>query len=52
MGDVKRKWDILSKEQRDSVAKNIIYYFKNEREQEIGIIAAEEILDFFLKELS
>ena len=51
MKNVKKKWDLLSKEKREGVIKRIITYFKNEKNQEIGILAAEEMLDFFLEEL-
>ncbi len=43
--------DMLPKERRQALLKEIITYFKTEREQEIGVIAAEEILDFFTEAL-
>lgn len=49
--DIKRTHDLLSKERRDSLIKEIITFFKTEKDQEIGIIAAEDILDFFLQNL-
>lgn len=49
MIDIKRKWDILGKEKRESLIKEIITYFKLEQNQKIGILAAENILDFFLQ---
>lgn len=52
MPTLKRKWDLLSKERRAILIKQVITYFKTKRDQEIGIIAAEEILDFFLEALS
>lgn len=51
MKDVKRKWDLLTKERRESLIKEVITYFKVERDQEIGVLAAEDILDFFLEAL-
>ncbi|MEN8253325.1 MAG: DUF2164 family protein [Patescibacteria group bacterium] len=47
----KRKpvWDILSDEQRRKYVSDIIDHFATERDQEIGMIAAEQILDFFLE---
>ncbi len=51
MESVKRKWDLLSKEKRQSSIKQIIDFFKTERDEEIGVIAGEEILDFFLKNI-
>lgn len=51
MPEIKRKWDILTKEKRDASVKEIITYFKTERSEEIGVIAAEHILDFFLENI-
>lgn len=47
--DVKRKWDLLTKEKRDRSIKEIIHHFKAEKEEDIGVIAAEDFLDFFLQ---
>jgi uncharacterized protein (DUF2164 family) len=44
----KRQHDFLSKDQRQHAIREIIGYFENERDEEIGIIAAEQILDFML----
>lgn len=52
MTKIKRKWDLLSDNFRKNTINNIIMYFKNERNENIWIIAAEEILDFFMKEIS
>ncbi len=49
MKDIKRKWDLLSKEKRKSFLDEIITFFKQRRNEELGIIAAEDILDFFLQ---
>jgi uncharacterized protein (DUF2164 family) len=49
MSSTKRKWDFLTKERRDTVVKETIAYFIKEHEYEIGVIAAEDILDFFLR---
>ena len=51
MGTVKRDWDVLSKEERQKAIDEIIYFFENERDEKIGIIAAEEIIDFFLQNI-
>lgn len=51
MRNIKRKWDVLTKERRDTLTREIITYFKTERDLEIGVIAAEDILDFFLQAL-
>lgn len=52
MGDkleAKRTWDIISKEKRKKLIDDTIYFFENERDEEIGMIAAEAVLDFFLQ---
>jgi uncharacterized protein (DUF2164 family) len=49
MEEIKRKRDVLSKERRKSCIEEIIPFFKKERNEEIGIIAAGDILDFFLQ---
>ena len=51
MSKVKRKWDILDKDKKRYMINEIIGYFQNERDEEIGIVAASEILDFFLQNL-
>lgn len=52
MADIKRKFDLLTKERKQALIKEIITFFKTKRDEEIGIIAAEEILDFFLEALA
>lgn len=47
----KPKISLLSEEQHKAAIDSIINYFATEREEEIGIIAAEEILEFFLDEI-
>ncbi len=49
MSEIKRKWDLLSKEKRKSVIDEIIRFFENERDEEIGMLAAEEVLDCVLE---
>lgn len=51
MKSIKRKWDLLSDQRKDALIHEIITYFRDERDQEIGILAAEEVLDFFLDTL-
>ena len=51
MKNIQRKWDIITKEKREKLIQEIITYFKTKREQEIGVLAAEDILDFFLEAL-
>lgn len=52
MTTIKRKWDILSKERRSGLIREIVTYFEKERGEEIGMLAAEDILDFFQEALS
>lgn len=49
MPEIKRSWDLLPKESRDDAIRKIITYFNTEKEMEIGILGATEILDFFLQ---
>ncbi len=52
MATIKRKCDILSKERRSGFIREITTYFEKERGEEIGMLAAGEILDFFQEALS
>ena len=38
----------LSPEEKKKIQEEIIYFFQEEREEELGIIGAETVLDFFL----
>lgn len=49
MIEIKRDWDILSDEERKAAIDEIIGYFATGRNEEIGIIAAGELLDMFLR---
>lgn len=49
MTEIKRDWDILSVEERKVAIDEIIGYFATERNEEIGFIAAGELLDMFLR---
>ncbi len=42
----------LTKEQREKAVSDIKYYYSKEREEEITNLAAELLLDFFLKEIA
>lgn len=44
-----RDTSLLSQEQRTAAINSIIDYFSSERDEEIGIIAAEDMLDMFLE---
>ncbi len=41
----------FSQEQKDQLIKEIQAYFSEERDEQIGIIAAGKLLDFFLENL-
>jgi uncharacterized protein (DUF2164 family) len=43
------KFDFESDEARAAHIKEIVAFFKNERDEEIGMIAAENVLGFFLE---
>ena len=45
----KKDWDLLTDKQRQDSIKEIIDFFGRERGEEIGIIAAESLLDMFLE---
>lgn len=47
MASIKRKGDRLSEENRNRIINEIIHYFDSERDEEIGRIAAEQLLNFF-----
>lgn len=49
MSELKRKWDRISDEKRQAAIEELIYYFESERNEKIGVIAAEQLLDFFLQ---
>ena len=49
---VRRKWDLLTAEQRAASIKKIIGFFEEEREEKIGVVAAEKLLDVFLSALA
>jgi uncharacterized protein (DUF2164 family) len=45
-------WDRLTLEERRACTEKIIRHFSEDRETQMGILAAEEMLDFFLETLS
>lgn len=49
MAKVKRAWDMITDEKRKLIIQNIINYFECDRNEKIGVVAAEEILDFMLQ---
>lgn len=48
---MKRKWDRLTDEQRKAAKDDLIYFFESERDEKIGVIAADQLLDFFLEHI-
>lgn len=52
MSQTKRKWDILTDDERRTAIDKIITFFAEERDEEIGMIAAGQLLDFFLEHIS
>lgn len=48
---MKRKWERLSEDEKEKAKEALIYFFEKERDQQIGLIAAEEILNFFLEQV-
>jgi len=49
MNQTKRTWDLITDEQRKKAIDEIIAHFLDERDEEIGVVAAGEFLDFFLR---
>lgn len=49
MNKIKRAWDTLTDEERRSTINALIAYFSEERDEQIGVIAAGEILDIVLR---
>ncbi|MBI2409848.1 DUF2164 family protein [Candidatus Kaiserbacteria bacterium] len=47
----KNKFDFASKEAKTAYLNEIISFFQNERDEIIGFVAAEQILDFFLRSM-
>ena len=45
----KQKFDFVSEEKKTEYLKEIIGFFQTERDEEIGFVAAEKVLDFFLQ---
>jgi uncharacterized protein (DUF2164 family) len=49
MPEIHRGLGGLTEEARDRCIKEVISYFHDERNEEIGVIAAGNVLDFFLQ---
>lgn len=51
MNQIKRTWERLSDEEKNLAKEELILFFENERNEKIGVVAAEEILNFFLQSI-
>lgn len=51
-GNIKRKTDRLSADEKSKAVSDIIHFFEEERNEEIGQIAASQVLDFFMEAVS
>lgn len=51
MSQLDQQFGLLSKEKRTQAINEIVGFYKSERNEDIGVIAAEAILDFFLEEV-
>jgi uncharacterized protein (DUF2164 family) len=49
MPELKRDWDVLTPEEHQKILGEIMTFFLDERGEKIGIVAAGQILDFFLQ---
>lgn len=49
MSRTKRNWEKLTDEEKSSAKEELILFFENERDEKIGVIAAEKIINFFLQ---
>ena len=49
MSRIKRNWERLKDEEKKIAKEELILFFENKRNEKFGIIAAEEIINFFLQ---
>ncbi len=42
----------LSKSEKEKVVSDIIHYFNSERDEEIGVLSAELLLDFLIEKIA
>jgi uncharacterized protein (DUF2164 family) len=52
MSERKPKWDLLSEERKRECINKIISFFENQRNETIGVVAAQEVLDFFIEAIA
>lgn len=51
MSNIERGVQLLTKEEKTKSINSLIAYFESERNEAIGVIAAEELIDFLIKDL-
>jgi uncharacterized protein (DUF2164 family) len=51
MKDARKGWERLNEDERRKVKEELILFFERERDEKIGVIAADEILNFFLQSI-
>lgn len=51
MTSIKRSWDILNDKEKADAIDEIISFFRKERAEVIGVIAAGNMLDLFLEKI-
>ena len=49
MAEINRSWERLSNEESKKAKEDLIIFFDKERDEKIGIIGAEQILNHFLE---
>lgn len=49
MKDARKSWERLNEDERRKVKEDLTLFFERERDEKIGVIAADEILNFFLQ---
>lgn len=49
MENRKSKWDLLSDERKKECLEEIITFFQSTRNEAVGVIAAQELFDFFME---
>lgn len=52
MNSIQRGVDLLTTKEREKALKDIASYFLDERKEEIGVIAANGMLDFFMQDIA
>jgi uncharacterized protein (DUF2164 family) len=52
MTKIDRTGNLLTEDQRRKAINDIVNFFSTEREEEIGVIAAESLLDMFLQDIA